>query len=116
DQRRPIDRQVLHAGCLDPEVLAIQGAQQRIDRRLGELRIEAELIHLEVAGKAAPQKGERRRDPLVPDVGLAASGLLPGGLAWGRLSVRDLPVRDRLVRDWLVRDRPGSIAGGRTGD
>ena len=60
-QRAAVVGDVLEAGDLGAEPVLVQRAQQRQQNVLGELRVEAEVVDLVVAGEPAAQEGERRR-------------------------------------------------------
>ncbi|KUH36454.1 hypothetical protein ATE80_23580 [Streptomyces kanasensis] len=66
DQGAALGRDVLDAEHLHPEVLLVQGPQQRHEHLVGELLVVPELVDLVLAGEAAPQEGQAARDAPLP--------------------------------------------------
>jgi len=70
EQRRAVGGQVMRPDHLDPEIVPVEQAQQRVEDGIGQLGVEAELVHLVAPGQPATQEREQVGDPLLPVVGL----------------------------------------------
>ncbi len=61
DERAPVGGDVLDTAHLDPEPLLEQRTQDGLDDVVGEMRVEAEIVDLVIAGQAPPHEFGRTR-------------------------------------------------------
>ena len=69
DERAPVGGDVLGTAHLDPEPLLEQRTQDGLDHVVGEMRVEAEIVDLVIAGHAPPHEFGRADD--LGDEGIA---------------------------------------------